>query len=212
MIKKNILLLFFISSLSVTAQTKKGTGYYITNEISAGNYFGVDLGFNYIYKDSYSARISFSGNIRRPVSQPEDYSRGIESFFGLGTANPYDHFLTYKLDVGKIYYLNTLKTLRANISVGVGYTILKEPNMWQPVGTFLSLNNNYTYSYRSYNTMSLIINPKLEILATSFFGATVSPMVQINKDRIYVGVGVGYMLGVFKNEEVEVEENDLETE
>lgn len=100
----------------------------------------------------------------------------------------------------KIYNLNKNGTIRANISVGVGYTILKEPENWQFIesDSWINLSENYTYSYRTYDTMSLIINPKIEFPLTNFIGLSVSPMIKLNKDRTYYGIGFGTMLGKLK--------------
>jgi hypothetical protein len=46
--------------------------------------------------------------------------------------------------------------------------------------------------------MSLIINPKIEFPLTNFIGLSVSPMIQLNKDRTYYGIGFGTMLGKLK--------------
>ena len=61
------------------------------------------------------------------------------------------------------------------------------------------LTENYTWNYKTHNTLSLIINPKIEFPFTRFYGLTISPMLQINKDRTYVGIGIGQMIGLLRN-------------
>lgn len=195
-----IIILIALQSQFITAQNTDKNTYYLTSELNLGNYFGVDYALNYVYKNKYSLKVGFSGNVRKPISQPDDYSGGLNGLFSLTTENPYDHFLNYKIDVGRIYNLNKKGTIRANISVGVGYTIIKEPENWQFVNNeaLINLSENYTYAYREYNTVSLIINPKIEFPITKYFGLSASPLIQLNKDRTYYGIGFGMMLGKLK--------------
>ena len=61
------------------------------------------------------------------------------------------------------------------------------------------LTENYTWIYNKYNTVNLIINPKIEFPFTRYFGLTISPMLQINKDRTYFGIGIGQMIGLLRS-------------
>lgn len=192
--KKKLLFLLFIS-FSLTVQSQEKHTYYLTSEVNFGNYLGVDYALNYVYNNTYSVKVGFSGNVREPKSQPKDYDGGGNALFSSGTDNPYDHFLTYKIDVGRIYKLNEKGTIRANISAGVGYTIIKEPGNWQFVGNSNFFEENYSYSYHTHNAISLVVNPKIEFPITKYFGFSASPMLQINKNRTYYGIGVGLMLG-----------------
>ena len=195
-----LLIIAVLNLQFVNAQNDNENTYYLTSEINLGNYVGVDFNFNYVFNNKYSLKLGFSGNIREPKSQPEDFSGGLNSIFSLGTDQPYDHFLTYRFDAGRIYNLNDKGTIRAHLAAGIGYTIIKEPENWEPAPTdaVITLAENYTYNYRSYNTVSLIINPKIEFPISNFFGLTVSPTLQINKDRTFIGVGIGTMLGKLK--------------
>uniref|UniRef100_UPI004047C471 hypothetical protein n=1 Tax=Flavobacterium sp. TaxID=239 RepID=UPI004047C471 len=138
-----------------------------------------------------------TGNIRKPKSQPEDYSSGLTGVLLFGAANPYDQLENYQIGVGKIYKLNPRGTIRANISLGLGYTIIKEPENWIRINNGF-LAENYTWNYNRYSTFSVILNPKIEFPFSRFYGLTLSPLVQINKDRTYIGIGVGQMIGLLR--------------
>ena len=102
-----------------------------------------------------------------------------------------------QLLAGRIYSLNKKGTIRANLSLGIGYTAIKEPTNWQPVeGSFIT--QNYSFDYDRYHTFSLIINPKIEFPFTRFYGLSLSPLVQVNKDRVYYGIGIGQMIGLLR--------------
>lgn len=190
-------LLFIVSIKAVNAQFAENNSIYFSNEINIGNYLGVDFNINYIYKEKYSFKIGYSGNIRKPKSQPDDYSSGLIGVFLFSLSNPYDQLQNYQIAAGKIYKLNPKGTIRANITLGLGYSIIKEPSNWVKIGGG-ALGENYSWEYNTYNTVSLIINPKLEFPFTRIYGFTLSPMIQINNRNIYFGVGVGSMVGLLR--------------
>lgn len=76
-IHKIIILLFLIKVTIVNAQFKEKNALYTSGEINIGNYVGIDINLNYVYKNNYSFKIGYTGNIRKPKSQPEDYSSGL---------------------------------------------------------------------------------------------------------------------------------------
>lgn len=180
------------------AQFVEDNAIYVTSELNVGNYIGIDINGNYVYKEKYSLKVGYSGSIRKPKSQPEDFTSGISGLFLIGLFNPYDQFVNYQISIGRIYTLDRRGTVRANISIGVGYTTITEPENWGQMleGGFLS--DNYTWNYASRNTISLLINPKLELPFFWLYGLTVSPILQINKHRTFVGIGFGQMLGLLR--------------
>lgn len=180
----------------VNAQFADRNAIYTTAEVNFGNYLGVDINLNYVLDESYSVKIGYSGHIRKPKTQPENYTPGLIGVFLFDLA-PHDQMENYQILVGKIYAINNKSTIRANVSFGLGYTTIREPGNWQFVnGGFLTAN--YTYEYSRYNTVSFIINPKIEFPILRFYGFTFSPMLQINKERTYYGVGFGQMIGLLR--------------
>ena len=184
-----LILLLTISYNHAKAQFSENHALYGSGEINFGNYFGIDLSVNYVFQEKYSLQLGYVGNIRNGKSIPENYRSGLFGFI-----NPYDQLETYKISVGKIYKLNTKGSIRANLLFGIGITNIREPTNWQRIdsGWF---GYNYSWEYHKYNTLSLILNPKIEFPFTRFYGLTLSPMFQINKDRTYVGLGIGHMSG-----------------
>ncbi len=200
---KQILLSFFLifSFNYANAQFAEKNAIYHTSEITIGNYFGIDIHANYVLKEKYSFKIGYSGFIRRPKSAPENYSSGLFGALTFGLANPYDQLENYQILAGRVYPLNKNGTIRANISLGLGFTVIREPTNWQPTGGSF-LGQNYSYDYHKYNTISLIINPKIEFPFTRFYGLSISPMIQINKDRTYFGIGFGQMIGLLRKKTI----------
>ena len=192
------LLLFLAAISSLKAQNELKHAYYFGSDLSLGNYVGLDLDLNYIYSEKYSLRMGYSGHIRKSRSVPADYSSGLLNLMLLDLSQPVDQLENLLLTAGRIYKLNKKGTIRLNFTVGLGYTTIREPRNWQrSENSFLV--ENYTWDYGKYHTVSLIISPKIEFPFTRLFGLYLSPMLQINKDRTYVGIGIGDIFGVLRN-------------
>lgn len=199
-----IMAAFFLATAiqSANAQFAENHAIYLSGEMGGGNYFNTDLNLNYVFKESFSLQVGLTGNFRKAVSQPDDYFGGlIKTVFSFGLSSPKDILETYHISAGKMINLNRSKTIRANLLFGVGYTTIEEPTNWQKVGGSIiedMVKDNYTWDWEKRHGVSFIINPKIEFPLTHFWGLTVSPMVQINKDRTYFGIGVGSTLGLLK--------------
>lgn len=161
---------------------------------------GVDLNLNYLYQEKYAFKIGLTGNVRKPKSKPEDFTTGIiREVFLLRLSDPVDLFESYQISIGRIYQLSQDKNIRLNLSVGAGYTIIREPGNWEKRDAgIIPIIENYTYDYTKSKKVSLIINPKIEFPISKFFGLTISPMAQINKGNSYFGIGIGTMIGSLK--------------
>lgn len=196
--KKCILILLLLTSALISnAQHNVNNTFYSSMEFNIGNYNGLDINLNYVFKEEYTIKLGYTGNLRKPKSQPKDYSSGIIGTILFGLPNPRDQLETYQIGVGKIYNLNKRKTIRANLSFGVGYTIIEEPENWVRVNNGLFIGN-YSWNYKKHNSLSFIINPKIEFPIKRLYGLTISPLVHINKDRTYYGIGIGQMIGVLR--------------
>jgi hypothetical protein len=171
---------------------------YLTTELNAGNYFGGDISLNYIYKEKYSFKIGYTGIIRKPKSLPADYEAGAIGLLFAGFTDPLDYFDSYQIGIGRIYRVDDDERIRLNLSVGLGYTVLKEPENWVKRTQDEFLKENYTWDYNETKTLSLIINPKIEFSFIRVYGLTLSPMLQINTNRTYYGVGIGQMIGLLR--------------
>ncbi|NJW53074.1 hypothetical protein [Salinimicrobium oceani] len=179
------------------AQADTPHAFYSSAEFDLGNYIGLDLNLNYVYHEQLSFKMGYSGHVRKARSKPADYSSGLVDGLFFGLLSPYDTFENFQAGMGKIFKLNESGTIRLNFSLGLGYTTIEEPGNWETSGGGIFVEN-YTWSYHKYNTISFIVNPKIEIPFSRFFGFTISPVVQISKDRIYYGIGFGEMMGLLR--------------
>lgn len=192
------LVLCVFSFVYSQAQDEPKNAYYISSDISIGNYAGVDIHLNYIHQEKYSFKLGYTANLRYAKSIPDDFSLGLSGLLFFGLNGPTDEFENFTISAGRIYNLNPRGTIRLNLTAGLGYAILTEPVNWQKIDDRGYLEKNYTYDYASRNTVSLSINPKLEFPFTRYFGLSLSPMLQITTDRVYYGVGIGSMIGLLR--------------
>ena len=192
-----ILLLFF---LKLNAQFSEKNAIYLTGGLDVGNFLGMNLNLNYVLNNNFSFQAGISGLFREPKSKPDDFTSGLVGLFTAGFSNLLylDEMENYQILVGKILKSNKSSTTRFNIAGGIGYTYLTEAINWKPVTHDIVLGENYTYDIVKHGSISLIINPKVEFPFTRYFGITLSPMLQVNKDRTYIGIGIGAMLGLLR--------------
>ena len=194
-----LLAMSFISFNFANAQFAENNAVYATGELNLGNYVGMDLNLNYVLKEKYSFKVGYSGNFRKPKSQPEDLTTGVTGILVWGLNSPVDVFENFGASIGRIYKINQNGTIRANLSFGVGYTIYTEPENWKKINNnTVSVTKNYSYDNVEHKAVSLIVNPKIEFPITRYFGFSISPMLQINKDRTYFGIGLGSMIGLLR--------------
>lgn len=193
--KRITLLLFIIGVSCINAQSIQKHLVYLSNEGSFGLYskFGLDVNANYIYNEKYSFKAGYAYHLGKAKSTPNDYKSGVSSVF-LFFLRPLDAMETFQIAAGRIFKLNDKGTVRANLALGIGYTISKQANNWVKVKNAY-VANNYTWDYNRQKTISFIINPKIEI-PNRFYGITFSPVIYINKYQTYFGIGLGSVTGM----------------
>jgi len=183
--------------LNINAQSpEKEEFFYITGEIAFGNYTESNLNVNIILNEKYSLQFGYSGHVRKAKSEPYDFSSGVMGIFSLGLSGLHlDHMKNYQVLFGRVFPLDESGQIRLNLAGGVGYTVITEPTNWRRVTGNSWLGDNYKYDVEKHSTVSLIINPRFEFPLAAAIGITLYPMLQINKDRTFIGFGAGIMLG-----------------
>ena len=193
-------LAMFSTNTSSAQEVEKHLIYY-SNEINIGNYFGYSGDVNYVYNEKFSAKIGFSGNLRKSPDQPSNYSPGLAGVLTFVMSMARDTIVDTHLQVGRIYYLNSKRNTRLNAAIGVAYTTIHTIENWQEGGNG-TLSSNYTYDKVKTRTASLMISPKLEFPLGQVFGFTISPTAIINSESSYYGVGLGYVIGLVRSKPI----------
>lgn len=191
-----LLLLPFI--MQMNAQTAKNNAFYLSGELNAGNFIGINLNLNLNFNEKYSLQAGYSACTREAASIPDDFSSGILVLFTFGLSELIlESMENYQVLFGKIYSLNDLGSIRLNLAGGIAYTVINEPSNWSHI-TSPNGGPNYTYDMKEYGTLSLIINPKFEFPFAKYIGITISPFLQTNFDKAFIGLGLGLMAGRLK--------------
>jgi hypothetical protein len=179
----------------MNAQFEINNKFYVSSELNIGNHLGFDLNFNVITKKNYSFKVGYTGNLKTS-SKPDDFTSSNDRLL---IFRPFDYFNSFQVGLGKIYDLHKNGNVRLNLSFGLAFTTVKRSENWQFNAEPFSSEGFYSWDTKKNETVSFIINPKIEIPLRSVFGITISPMVQLNKQRTYVGVGIGAMIGLLRD-------------
>ncbi len=202
--RKQILILLLLASTFGVANAQFSTKHaiYTNGEINLGNYWGGDLGLNYVYQEKYAFQLGLTSNMRKAKSTPEDFTNGIVGIFLLGMNTPLDQWQNYSASFGRVFKLNPSGTIRIVPTIGLGYNIYTKPENWEKIlynPYTLNLGRNYSYDDIDYHALSLIINPKIEFPLTRYWGLTLSPMLQTSRNGTYIGIGFGSMIGMLRD-------------
>lgn len=197
-IKNTLPVLLFITLMNtISGQEVEKNSFYHSGEFNAGNYYGLNLNANYVREEKYSFQVGYSANLRLARERPDNYSSGLVGIMLFGLTTPIDQVQNFQVLSGRIFLLNPKGTIRVNLLAGVALSIIREPKNWEYTNSWL-LVPNYTFDYGSHSTLSFIVNPKIEFPFTRYYGFTLSPVIHINKDRNFYGIGIGHMAGLLR--------------
>lgn len=169
----------------------------------------------YIHKDSKSIIIEYSNDNAVSLNSiftqlPSDLmyqsfgNKELDSLAAFGSfSDAYsDQTLikTASIMFGKVNYLNQKRTLRANMSAGIGISTNNKYEQWKRRD---NTEGGYNYSWETlqHTSVSLVLNPKLEFPFTRFIGLYLSARVQINRNFSFVRFGVGASIGILRTRE-----------
>lgn len=193
--KQMLTLLIILGSIPISyAQFGENHAIYTVGEIQLGNFIGIDMNLNYVYKEKYAFKIGYLGNLSVSKANPEIYPPGYYGLPLLGILRPLDRIETYQIAFGRMYPLNKSGTIRANLALGVGYSTLREPDAYSDV--------SHSWNYNKYHSVSFIVNPKIEFPFSRYYGLTFSTMVHLSKDNTYFGIGIGHMMGLLRKKRI----------
>ncbi len=200
---KNLLfkLLVAWSTISATnAQVSEKKPVYFSNELLLGNYgLGVDFNLNYITDNLYSFRIGVSGVTRWAKSTPDDYYGGIGGL--LVGSYPNEQMGSLQMQVGKVFNLVKSRKVRVNLSAGLALSRYRRPSNWVKDYNYNApLAPNYNWNYQFFNTVSFVLNPRIEFPFGRIYGLNVSPLILVNPHTIYYGIGIGHLIGRLKRD------------
>jgi hypothetical protein len=154
----------------------------------------MDINLNYILNEKITFRAGYSNSSRIARTLPDDYEMGLLGLFALGLNTPHDFMQNIQFEAGWVWNLNEKGTARFNACAGLAYTKIERPTNWEKVDTYMG--SNYTWDYEFLHKVSLVIHPRFEFPLIRYFGLSINPMLQTNRDMTFFGVGVGVMFGL----------------
>lgn len=196
--KSKILIIFSISLITHIAKAQFAEKNWIYGTLGAfvGSHLGASFTADYVYNNKYSFELGWEQNLRSSRNKPDDYSSGLANLLLLNLAQPYEKSYVFQLQVGRVFNLNETKSIRLNVMCGLAFTKIEDAFNFNPVDDAF-LTENYTFEYRKYNNISLVLSPRIEF-ATRYYGLSLSPKFIYNKDITYFGLSINHMIGVLR--------------
>lgn len=168
-----------------------------------GNYFGPELGINYIKDDTYSFQISYYNHAIEAKEKPGDFNSstpfGWSSTFLFPDLEIPDTNHSFNLLGGYIYNLNPKGTIRLNLQAGIAFIHTRYITNFEKKSAPPFFGDNYDYDSKYRNTLAIIINPKIDFPFFKGYGLSVSPLFQIGRKSTVFGVGVFHIFGRTRN-------------
>ncbi len=183
-----------------SGQEAKNSLFYSNVGVNIGNYYGFQVGLNYVSKSNYIFGIAYFDHEKKPMNRPEDYSIGFISLFDFGQNTARDHLRSYLFTGG--YLLNTQnKNIRWCLTAGLAFSVFSHPTGWEKINDNLfPLTENYSYTVsKSKAALGLIINPKLEWAFFKYFGISAGPYLILNAKSNSFGIEFNYLIGQLIN-------------
>jgi hypothetical protein len=152
---------------------------------------------NLLVNEKRSFQLGVSYFLRNAKSKPDNYTSGaFPALFTLGLSEiVLDQIVSYQFLYGKMINLTESGHVRLNFSGGIGYAVLTEPSNWKPIHNSGGWASNYSYDIQKHKKLCLLVNPKFEFPLSRVVGLSLSPMLAINSERTFVGVGFGTIIG-----------------
>ncbi len=177
--------LLLISVSSANAQLSQNK-WYGSFELYF-NTTGINLNVNHNLNNAINLRAGFSSFTQKDYKKPYDY------YSLLNYKSPYYSIHNFQIGISIKTKLNREGTIRLNLFTGSAYSILEEPDNYRLSDYFNT--NSHSWNVKKSNTISLVINPNIEFLIGKNQGLSLSSMIILNKNRRYIGLGIGHVFG-----------------
>jgi len=194
-----LVFLMFLSQHS-SGQIKQDYLIYSSLKGNLGNYYGGGITLDLIHKNKYSFGIGFYEHDKKPGNLPTDYKKGALSLLTIGEGVARDNVQSVSLTLGRVFLSKSNSGIRYNLKAGVTYSVSKTPANWVKLnesGGLLSMEN-YSYNYKKYREIGIIINPTIDIPLFKFLGFSVGPYSFLNLKTISYGIEITTIIGCVK--------------
>ncbi len=187
----------YVFALQANAQFAEKHNIYTKFGLEPGTHLGVNVSYNYVYNNTYSLELGVRWYFQTSKLRPDDFNGGIESALSLGFSDGKDFYKDIYVLGGKVIPFKNTKEKRLHLKIGFAYSTVDIATNFQPAPPAL-FTPNYTFNRRKYATLGYIINPVVEFMSSQYAGFYISPHIIINKQTIFIGLGLGCQLGLLR--------------
>lgn len=183
-----------------SGQIKQDYLIYSSLKGNFGNYYGGGITLDLIHKNKYSFGIGFYEHVKKPENLPTDYKKGALSLLTLGEGIARDNLQSVSLTLGRVFLSKSNSGIRYNLKAGVTYSVSKTPDNWVILndgGGLLSMEN-YSYNYKKYHEIGILVNPTIDLPLLKFLGFSVGPYSFLNLKTISYGIEISTIIGCVK--------------
>lgn len=194
-----LVFLMFLSHHS-SGQIKQDYLIYSSLKGNLGNYYGGGITLDLIHKNKYSFGVGFYEHVKKTGNLPSDYKKGVLSLLTLGEGVARDNIQSLSLTLGRVFLSKSNSGIRYNLKAGVTYSVSKTPSNWIKLneGGGLFSMENYSYNYKKYREIGILINPTIDIPLFKFLGFSVGPYSFLNLKTISCGIELTTLIGCVK--------------
>lgn len=153
---------------------------------------GMSVGYNYLYNESFSARLEIGMGMKKPDDLPADYS---SSLFG---SAPRNSTLSFLVLTGFVADLSGNGKIRVNFQAGLGMLRIIRHHDWKKLnhtGFENVVYDNYAHETTTLTVPCFAIAPRIEISFIPYFGLAITPIAIFNSDKNFFGAQIGIMGG-----------------
>ena len=194
---KSLLLLIIVSLFALTGQaqwsykflSKEKHFVYSSGDVIMGKQNGGGISVNYIYNNRLTVNVGYSASAKTSVDLPAQILKSTEGLVPSYSTDPFSNFENIRIVVGRVINLNHEGTLRCLLRGGPGIYTSREPS-------FIVKSNTYNYQTEATKSISLVLQPKIEMPLFAAIGLSAGPMIILNENEHYFGAGIGLMYGI----------------
>jgi hypothetical protein len=130
-----------------------------------------------------------------PVKPPPEFLKSANNEIQTNNNNSIENSENLHLLIGKVFFQNSRKKIKAVIQVGPGFVNSRVTSNWRWNENKTNISN-YEYDIQVKKHIGFIINPKLEFPIVPALGMSLSPMYVYSKENTFWGIGLGLIFGV----------------
>jgi hypothetical protein len=168
---------------------------YASGNILVGHYKGGDLGINFIYNNNFTFKIGYTAINKIPVTPPSEFLKSATNEIQTDNTNSFENSGNIHLLIGKVFFQNSRKKIKAVIQIGPGLLNSRVTSNWRWDKNDINISN-YEYDTHIKKHIGFIFNPKLEFPIVPAMGMSLSPMYVYSKENTFWGIGIGLIYGV----------------